>query len=88
MPDLFDGRRPEIAYPCRWSYRVIGADAQRLRDAVAEVVGGAEHTLALGLQSAGGKYRSLELEVLVSDEEHRLRVFDALAKHPDVRFVL
>jgi uncharacterized protein len=89
MTELFDdGRRPEIAYPCRWSYRVIGSDEVRLRAAVVAVVGENEHTLVLALQSPGGKYRSLELNVLVSDEAQRLAVFDALVKHPDVRFVI
>ncbi|MCE9594740.1 MAG: DUF493 domain-containing protein [Planctomycetes bacterium] len=89
MTELFDdGRRPEITYPCRWSYRVIGADEVRLRAAAEEVLGRTEHTLVLALQSSGGKYRSLELDVLVRDEAHRLAVFDALVKHPDVRFVI
>ncbi|MBI5432777.1 MAG: DUF493 domain-containing protein [Planctomycetes bacterium] len=79
---------PEIVYPCRWSYRIIGADELRLRAAAAAIAGEAEHTLVPGLESSGGKYRSLQLDVLVRDEEHRLSVFAALGKHPDVRFVL
>jgi putative lipoic acid-binding regulatory protein len=85
---FLDDQHPEIAYPCRWTYRVIGADDARLRAAIALAVGEAEHTLAVARQSTGGRYRSLELEVLVIDERHRLTVFAALGNHPDVRFVL
>lgn len=89
MRNLFDdGRRPEIDYPCTWSYRIIGADELRLREAAIGIAGTAEYTLTLALESSGGKYRSLQLEVLVRDEEHRLGLFAALRNHPDVRFVL
>ena len=81
-------QHPEIEYPCRWSYRIIGADETRLRAAAALVVGDAEHTLVLALQSSGGKYRSMQLDVLVRDDAHRLAVFAELGKHPDVRFVI
>lgn len=85
---FLDDQHPEIAYPCRWSYRIIGADEARLRAAAIAIAGQAEHTLERGLESSGGKYRSLQLDVLVVDEAHRIAVFTALGKHPDVRFVL
>ncbi len=82
-----DGRRPEITYPCTWSYRIIGPDEVRLRSAAVVTVGERVHTLTPGLESSGGKYRSLQLEVLVLDEVERLGLFAALSRHPDVRFV-
>ena len=85
--EFLDGRKPEIDYPCTWSYRIIGADELRMRLAVRGIVGEAEHALTLGLESAHGKYRSLQLELVVRDEAHRLSIFDALKIHPDVRFV-
>jgi putative lipoic acid-binding regulatory protein len=81
------GRKPQIDYPCTWSYRIIGLDELRMRLAVREIVGEREHSLTFGLESAHGKYRSLQLELEVSDEAHRLRIFSALKNHPDVRFV-
>lgn len=87
MP-YFDERKPEIAYPCPWSYRIIGSDEARMRVAVREIVGAAEYKLELFNQSRGGKYRSLELELIVTDEAHRLAVFDALRRRAEIRFVL
>jgi putative lipoic acid-binding regulatory protein len=81
------GRKPQIDYPCTWAYRIIGLDELRMRSAVREIVGESEHSLTFGLESARGKYRSLQLELVVADEAERLRIFAALRSHPDVRFV-
>lgn len=88
MNNFLDGRRPEIAYPCTWTYRIIGWDEPRLRAAVAEVLGSHEYTLLLARESSAGKYRTLQLELVVRDDEHRTSIFARIARHPDVRFVL
>jgi len=80
--------RPEIDYPCRWAYKVVGDDEQRVRAAVRRVVGDADHTLELSNKSRTGKYISLALEVLVRDEEQRRRIGQSLHEHDDVRIVL
>lgn len=82
-----DDQKPEINYPCAWSYRVIGSDETRLRAVILEVIGDAQHSLRLANESSQGHYRSLALEVVVRDEAHRNSIFSALGKHPDVRFV-
>ena len=83
----FGDQKPEIHYPCAWSYRLIGVDEQRMRAVVAAVVGEAEHSLRLANESSHGRYRSLALEVVVRDEAHRLALFEAFSASPDVRFV-
>ncbi len=88
MESSFEGHKPEILYPCIWSYTVIGVDEAVLRDAVGSVLGAIPHSLKPGNVSKGGKYRSLALEARVEDELERLRIFDLLSKHPAVRFVL
>lgn len=84
----FEGRKPEIDYPCPWTYRVIGLDEARLRVAVVEIVGDAPHSLRSGNTSGGGKYVSMGLEIEVRDEAHRLRIFESLSTHPEIRFVI
>lgn len=88
MESSFEGRRPEILYPCLWPYQVIGSDEQALRAAVLEVIGEAPHNWKPGHVSKGGKYRSLGLELRVEDEAERLAVFERLSRHPAIRFVL
>jgi putative lipoic acid-binding regulatory protein len=88
MDNFLDGRKPEIAYPCTWTYRIIGWDEPRLRAVVAEVIGTREHRLLLARESAAGKYRTLQLELEVQDEAQRTEIFLRISQHPDVRFVL
>jgi len=88
MDNFLDGRKPEIRYPCVWTYRIIGWDEPRLRAVVAEVVGDGEHRLLLARESSTGKYRTLQLELEVRDEAHRTDIFTLISQHPDVRFVL
>ena len=84
----FGERRPEISYPCAWTYRVICTSEPELRAAVTLIVGSAVHTLELIGDSASGRYHRLELVVSVRDEAHRNEIFVALGRLPDVRFVL
>ena len=49
--------RPEITYPVRWTYKVIGSDEARLRTAIGAIVGEVEHKQSLeghfGIQHHG-----------------------------------
>ena len=80
--------RPEIDYPCEWGFRLIGWDETDIRGAVAHVLGGQDHSLTYSNASSTGKYCSLNLEMRVLDETHRLGVFEALLGHPSIRLVL
>jgi putative lipoic acid-binding regulatory protein len=83
-----DPDKPLITYPCRWDYKIIGADAQRLRGVVALIMKDIEHTVADSNRSPGGKYCSVALTVMVRDEAHRDQIFMALRDHEDVIMVL
>ncbi len=80
--------RPDIEYPCRWEYRIIGESEADIRTAIATVVGAREYTIAPSHASAGGRYLSFAIEVAVADEAERLAVFAALREHAHVRYVL
>lgn len=81
-------KKPQIDYPCHWSYRIIGTDKSALRRAAADAAGGRPHTLTESNTSSGGKYRSLNLEVLVENEAERLEVFKCLQHDEAVKIVL
>jgi putative lipoic acid-binding regulatory protein len=85
---LLPDRRPQIDYPITWSYQVIGSDEALMREAVARLVAARAHTLERTKTSRTGKYCSLRLELVVVDEADRLALFEALATHAAVRFVL
>jgi len=86
--DTFGDRRPEISYPCTWTYRLICVDEQVLRAAVVALMGTSEHALETIGSSASGRYQRLELRVLVRDEIERNDIFQALGRIEVVRFVL
>jgi putative lipoic acid-binding regulatory protein len=85
-----DGQGPklDLPYPCRWGYKVIGEDEQALRSAVADIVQAREHSVSLSRRSAHRNYCSLNIEVLVYDEEDRVTIYEALSAHPAVKLVL
>jgi putative lipoic acid-binding regulatory protein len=83
-----EGRRPEISYPCDWTYRIISTDESELRLAIGTIVGASVHTLSVIGDSASGRYRRFELVVAVRDEEHRNTIFQARGRVASVRFVL
>lgn len=85
--DLADGK-PEIEYPCPWTYRIICTDEEALRAAVITIVGHLAHTLVHVQTSASGRYQTLQLDLVVRDEAQRLSIFETLARHPSVRFMV
>jgi len=83
-----DDKRPQIDYPCAWTYRIVCTDESAVRAAVIEIVGDSEHTLVAVRASSGGRYHTLELELVVRDETQRNRIFQALGGLPEVRLLL
>ena len=81
-------RKPDLTYPCPWVYKVVGADPDALRQAIAAVVGPRPHTVTPSRTSAGGKYHSLNLALEVRDEAERLALYDGLRRQPAVRIVM
>ena len=78
----------DIDYPVSWPYKVVGSSEERVREAIAGIVGALEHTVEPSNKSRTGKYVSLELVVTVADEGQRLGIGQALHEHVDVKFVL
>ncbi len=79
---------PEISYPCPWQYRLIGEDEAAMRAALEACLDGARYVLSPGLRSSGGRYLSLQVELIVASEEERLELYRLLAEHPHIRMVL
>ena len=80
--------KPDIDYPCRWTYKVIGLDEQTLRRGIARVIGLRAHDLCLSHRSASGKYTSLTLELTVHSEPDRVAILAGLNAHAAVKIVL
>ena len=83
-----DECKPEIAYPCRWIYKVIGRDPEGLRGAIAEVMKGSRHTVTPSRSSKAGSYHCLNVELTVESEPVRLDIYERLRSHPSVIMVM
>lgn len=85
---ISDGCKPEIDYPCLWQYKVIATDCLQVRQIVEEHLGDAPYSLSESNKSSGGKYVSMNLELTVYSDYHRLRIYEGLTAHPAVKVVL
>jgi putative lipoic acid-binding regulatory protein len=81
-------RKPEIEYPTKWGYRVIGTDVEKLLEAIREVIPTLEYEVRPSNVSKNNKYFSLNLIVSVPSEVVRDLIFQKLDSHPDVKIVI
>ncbi|HID68889.1 MAG TPA: DUF493 domain-containing protein [Desulfobacterales bacterium] len=80
--------KPDIKYPCPWLYKVIGTDEDTLRKAIETILGKEDLLITKSHTSSGGKYCSLNVELVVEDEKSRLRNYNNLKNHAAVKVVL
>jgi len=77
-----------IEYPCNWCYKVIATEKKALEQAIRDVIDEREHKLSPSNKSKGGKYTSMNLDLLVHNEDDRTFIFEALKKHQAIKMVL
>jgi putative lipoic acid-binding regulatory protein len=85
---LPDDAKPEITYPCRWSYRIVGLSEAGVRALLLEVLGEGEHTIDGVRPSSKGSYVAVNISVEVRDEAQRTRIYDQLLASEIVKVVL
>lgn len=82
------GCKPEIDFPCRWQFRLIGEERAAMIAAVGMVVDRSACEITDGNVSSGGRYLSVIVEQTVADEAERLRLYRQFAADPAIRVVL
>ena len=78
----------ELIYPCSWAYKLIAGEKEALQKAIHDVILEREHTLTHSKNSKGGKYVSMNLELLVHNEDDRNFIYEALKAHQNIKMVL
>jgi len=78
----------ELEYPCNWCYKVIAHGVEDINEAVKEVILEKPHTLVHSNKSKGGKFVSMNLDLLVDSEDERDFIFRALKAHQNIKMVL
>jgi uncharacterized protein len=87
---MSNDERPKVqlAYPCSWVYKIIGPDEDEMRQAAAEIIGDCKHLISLSRSSKTGKYHSLNVELTVESEDHRISLYAALKAHRAIKIIL
>jgi len=81
-------RKPEISYPNKWEYKIIGSDVDEMINAVEIIVKDFEYELVPSNISKKGNYFSMNVIVLVPTEEFRDKIFKELTEHRAISFVI
>lgn len=80
--------KPEITYPCTWSYTIIVSDVESVLRWIDASLYERERTLSESNRSRSGKYVSLQLSVRVESQERRDEIFRGLQSQAEVKLVL
>jgi len=81
-------RKPDIEYPTKWQYKIIGSDVEEMLSAVEESIKGLNYEVAPSNVSKNEKYFSLNVSLIVPSEVVRDIIFQNLAKHPAIKIVI
>ncbi len=81
-------RKPEIEYPCPWTYKVIGADPLRMSLAIEDLLQERPFELSESNRSETGKYVSLNLVLTVADESDRQQIYRDLQQVAAIKIIL
>ncbi|WP_345992837.1 DUF493 domain-containing protein [Sulfurimonas sp. HSL-1716] len=77
-----------LEYPCSWCYKVIGEHEEHIQIAVKEIILEKPHILKLSNTSKKGKYVSMNLDLVINNEDERTFIYEALKNHQHIKMVL
>lgn len=78
----------ELTYPCTWCYKVVAYERAGIEIAAIEIFSERQYSLNPSNVSKGGKYISMNLELLVHNEDERTYFYETLKAHPHIKMVL
>lgn len=81
-------QKVQIEYPSNWQYKLITMHEDHTKEAILDVINERFHNLTHSKNSKGGKYVSMNLELLVQNEDDRNFIFEALKAHHLIKMVL
>jgi putative lipoic acid-binding regulatory protein len=80
--------KPEIEYPCEWSYTIIGSNEEALQEAAQQTFSGKSFSIKVSKKSTAGKYISMNITTSVATEEERNDICRKLSGHPAIKIVI
>ena len=83
-----NSERPELKYPCEWSYKVIGRDVDKLISAIETASLDLSYEVTPSNVSKNERYFSLNFKVTVPSEAARDLIYQKLNDNENVIMVL
>ena len=83
-----ENKKPQIDYPCKWPYKIIGESVEKMITAVEEIIIDLEYDLTPSNISRKGKYFSLNISVVVPSETIRDKIFREFTNHSAIKYVM
>ena len=81
-------KKPEINYPTKWEYKIIGSNVDEMIKAVESIVVDLEYDITPSNISKKANYFSLNVSVIVPSEFVRDKIFQNLTEHIAIKFVI
>ena len=78
----------ELTFPCSWTYKLIGYEKEAIQKAIHEVIIERDHSLTHSNASKTGKYISMNLDLVIQNDDERTFIFEALKAHQNIKMVL
>lgn len=83
-----NSKRPDIEYPCKWDYKIIGTDVSEMIKIIEEAVGDLSYEISPSNISKKENYFSLNLTVFVPSEIVRDIIFQKVSSSAFVKIVI
>lgn len=80
--------KPQIDYPCTWSYRVIGFSKEYVLQAIKKVFDGKADISPIEHISSHKKYIAINCSIVVQTNEERLHFFETLVQQNGIIMVI
>ena len=77
-----------LEYPTSWTYKLIGREKEVIQKAIHDVILEREHTLNHSNNSKTGKYVSMNLDLVIQNEDERNFIYEAFKAHENIKMVL
>ena len=85
---IFDSNnRPDITYPCEWSYKIIGDNIDKILAAIEIAVSGLNYDVTPSNISKNGNYYSVNLKLTVPNEVVRDIIYQKLDSSESIKIV-
>jgi putative lipoic acid-binding regulatory protein len=80
--------KPHIDYPCKWEYKIIGNNIDKILNAVENASMGLTYDVTPSNISKNDRYFSLNFTIEVANQVVRDLVYEKLNKDPNIILVL